>query len=147
MRGNDNFILFNHAYTSRCQTVPALERALTEKNQYNDKEFNQSVTVIDIAKKAGYETYWFSNQGYISDADTPITLVAKTADHAEWLSEDKNLKGKYQYDGDLLNCLKKVDPTKTTLLFCILWAVMRIVLTVIRKASPNSASRVNLIWY
>ena len=112
LRGNDNFIIFNHAYTSKCQTVPALERALTEKNQYNDKEFNQCVTVIDIAKKSGYETYWFSNQGYISDADTPITMVAKTADHAEWLSEDKALKGKYQYDGDLLNCLKKVDPTK-----------------------------------
>lgn len=112
LRSNDNFILFNHAYTSKCQTVPALERALTEKNQYNNKEFNQSLTVIDIAKKAGYETYWFSNQGYISDADTPITMVAKTADHAEWLSEDKTLNGKYQYDGDLLNCLKKVDPTK-----------------------------------
>ena len=112
MRGNDNFILFNHAYTSRCQTVLALERALTEKNQYNNKEFNQSVTIIDIAKKAGYETYWFNNQGYISDADTPITMVAKTADHAEWLSENKNLRGKYQYDGDLVNCLKKVDPMK-----------------------------------
>lgn len=112
LRGNDNFIIFNHAYTSRCQTVPALERALTEKNQYNHKEFNQCVTVIDIAKKAGYETYWFSNQGYISDADTPITMVAKTADYAEWLSENKTLRGKYQYDGDLLNCLKKVDPTK-----------------------------------
>lgn len=35
MRNNDNFILFNHAYTSVCQTVPSLERALTEKNQYN----------------------------------------------------------------------------------------------------------------
>ncbi len=147
MRGNYNFILFNHAYTSRCQTVPALERALTEKNQYNNKEFNQSVTVIDIAKKAGYETYWFSNQGYISDADTPITMVAKTADHAEWLSEDKNLRGKYQYDGDLLNCLKKVIRRRTTLLFCILWVVMRIALTVIRKALPNSANPVNLIWF
>lgn len=112
LRGNDNFIVFNHAYTSKCQTVPALERAVTEKNQYNHKEFNQSLTVIDIAKKAGYETYWFSNQGYISDADTPITMVAKTADHTQWLSEDKSLKGKYQYDGDLLNCLKKVDPAK-----------------------------------
>ena len=112
LRGNDNFILFNHAYTSKCQTVPALERALTEKNQYNNKEFNQSLTVIDIAKKAGYETYWFSNQGYISDADTPITMVAKTADHAKWLSEDKSLNGKYQYDGDLLNCLKQVNPNK-----------------------------------
>lgn len=112
MKNNDSFIIFPHAYTSRCQTVPALERALTEKNQYNDKVFNQSLTVLDIAKKAGYETYWFSNQGYISDADTPITLVAKTADHALWLSEDKARAGRYQYDGDLLSCLKQVDPAK-----------------------------------
>ncbi len=112
MKDNDGFIIFPHAYTSRCQTVPALERVLTEKNQYNDKEFNQSLTVLDIAKKAGYETYWFSNQGYISDADTPITLVAKTADHALWLSEDKARNGRYQYDGDLLSCLKQVDPAK-----------------------------------
>ncbi|MGN1398510.1 MAG: phosphoethanolamine transferase [Erysipelotrichaceae bacterium] len=112
MKHNDNFILFPHAYASWGQTVPALERALTEKNQYNNKEFNQSLTIIDIAKKAGYETYWFSNQGYVSDADTPITLVAKTADHAQWLCEDKALNGKPQYDGDLLNYLKKVDPTK-----------------------------------
>lgn len=112
MRKNDNFILFNHAYTSVCQTVPSLERALTEKNQYNKKDFNQSLTVIDIAKKAGYETYWFSNQGYISDADTPITLVAKTADHAVWLSESEMAKKGYQYDGDLLKCLQNVDPNK-----------------------------------
>lgn len=112
MRNNDNFILFNHAYTSVCQTVPSLERALTEKNQYNKKDFNQSLTVIDIAKKAGYETYWFSNQGYISDADTPITLVAKTADHAVWLSESEMAKNGYQYDGDLLKYLHNVDPNK-----------------------------------
>ena len=112
MKNNANFILFPHAYASWGQTVPALERALTEKNQYNNKEFNQSLTIIDIAKKAGYETYWFSNQGYVSDADTPITLVAKTADHAKWLCEDKALNGKSQYDGDLLNYLKKVDPSK-----------------------------------
>lgn len=110
VKNNDNFVAYTHAYTSKCQTVPALERALTEKNQYNTKEFNQSLTVIDIARKAGYKTYWFSNQGYISDADTPITLVAKTADHAEWLSENKELNGKYQYDGDLLKCLEQVNP-------------------------------------
>ena len=112
MKNNDSFILFPHAYASWGQTVPALERALTEKNQYNNKEFSQSFTIIDIAKKAGYETYWFSNQGYVSNADTPITLVAKTADHAQWLCEDKALNGKPQYDGDLLNYLKKVDPNK-----------------------------------
>ena len=112
MKGNDSFILFPHVYASWGQTVPALERALTEKNQYNKKEFKQSLTIIDIARKAGYETYWFSNQGFISGADTPITLVAQTADHAKWLSEDKTVSGKFQYDGDLLAYLKQVDPKK-----------------------------------
>lgn len=112
MKENDSFILFPHVYASWGQTVPALERALTEKNQYNKKEFNQSLTIIDIARKAGYETYWFSNQGYISGADTPITLVAQTADNSKWLSEDKSVSCKYQYDGDLLDYLKHVDPKK-----------------------------------
>lgn len=112
MKKENSFILFPHVYASWGQTVPALERALTEKNQYNKKEFNQSLTIIDVARKAGYETYWFSNQGYISGADTPITLVAQTADYSKWLSEDRNAKGKFQYDGDLLNYLKQVDPNK-----------------------------------
>lgn len=111
MKENDNFTVFTHAYTSVCQTVPSLERALTEKNQYNDKEFNKSLTVIDIAKKAGYTTHWYSNQGFISGADTPISLIAKTADFSEWITESKDDKG-YLYDGDLLKCLKNVDKTK-----------------------------------
>lgn len=145
MRNNDNFILFNHAYTSVCQTVPSLERALTEKNQYNKKDFNQSLTVIDIAKKAGYETYWFSNQGYISDADTPITLVAKTADHAVWLSESEMAKNGYQYDGDLLKCLHNVDPNKNNFIVLHLWEVMKTALTVIRMILPALVKKVNLI--
>lgn len=112
VKDKENFILFSHAYSTRTQTVPALERALTEKNQYNDKDFNQSVTVLDVAKKAGYTTYWFSNQGYISGADTPITLVAQTADHSAWIYDTLANTDKLKYDGDLLDYLKNVDPTK-----------------------------------
>lgn len=103
-------ILFKHAYTSWGQTVPALERALTEKNQYNDKEFNESVTILDLAKKAGYTTYWFSAQGKVGNADTPITMVARTADHSEWLEDSLANTDSRKYDGDLLPYLKQVDP-------------------------------------
>ena len=109
---DNNFTIFKHAYTSWIQTVPSLERALTEKNQYNNIEFNQSITWIDIAKKAGYTTYWFSNQGTISDADTPITLVAKTADHSYWLEDTLAASDKVKYDGDLVKYLEQVDPNK-----------------------------------
>lgn len=111
-RNNDNFFVFNHAYTSWGQTVPSLERALTEKNQYNDLEFNQCLTVLDIAKKAGYTTHWYSNQGTISGADTPITLVAKTADYSAWICDELANTDSYKYDGDLLKYLKNVDSSK-----------------------------------
>lgn len=106
----DNFLIFQHAYASWGQTVPSLERALTEKNQYNDKEFNQSVSIVDIAKKAGYKTYWFSNQGTMSDADTPITLVAKTADTSFWLEDTLANSNKVKYDGDLVPYLQMLNP-------------------------------------
>lgn len=108
----ENFILFRHAYTSWGQTVPSLERALTEKNQYNDKEFNRSITLIDLARKAGYTTHWYSNQGVISDADTPITLIGETADHYKWLQADIANTDGNMYDENLLATLKDVDSEK-----------------------------------
>lgn len=104
-----NYILFPNAYACKDQTVPVLERALTEVNQYNDKKFYEACSVIDIAKKAGYKTYWFSNQGHIGSAETAITLVANTADKAEWTKQNLN---QYQYDEALLENLKQVDPDK-----------------------------------
>ena len=108
-KSNSNFILYKNAYSSWGGTVPALERALTEKNQYNNKEFNQSITIINIAKKAGYHTSWFSNQGLVDSADTPITLVADTSDTKDWVCLNNT---KPQYDGELIEYLKKVDPNK-----------------------------------
>jgi heptose-I-phosphate ethanolaminephosphotransferase len=116
MQAQKNSFLFLRTYSSRQQTVPALEKALTERNQYNNKEFNKSVTILDIAKKAGYTTYWFSNQGTIGDTDTPITIVAKTADHSAWIEDNltNTAAQKYvqKYDSELLPYLQKVDPAK-----------------------------------
>ncbi len=104
-----NFTLFTNAYSCVWYTVPVLEHALTESNFYNNKEFNQSISIIDMAKKAGYKTYWFSNQGSVGVADTPITLVAKTADVSEWV--DRDLK-ESTLDGALLQFLQRVDPNE-----------------------------------
>ncbi len=101
-----NFVLFPNSYACKDQTVPALERVLTEVNQYNDKKFYESCSIIDIAKKAGYKTYWFSNQGHIGSAETAITLVANTADKAEWTKQNLN---KPQYDETLLDYIKTVN--------------------------------------
>ena len=107
---DQNFVVYRNAYSSWAQTVPVLQRALTEQSQYNDKQFFESTSIIDIAKKAGYDTYWFSNQGRYGQYDSAITLVAKTADHAEWTDDSYVFTDKY--DGSLLQYLPTVDPTK-----------------------------------
>lgn len=107
MRNSHNFFLFPNAYACKDQTVPVLENALTEANQYNDKKFYDSCSIIDIAKKSGYKTYWFSNQGHVGSAETAITLVANTADKAGWTKQNLN---QYQYDEALLKNLQQVNP-------------------------------------
>ena len=108
-KDNSQFILFHNAYSCAWNTVPALEHALTDADFYNNLAFNKAVSIIDIAKKAGYKTYWFSNQGTIGSADTPITLVAETADVSRWTCEDTSATS-IQYDEVLLKYLKEVNP-------------------------------------
>ena len=102
------FLVYNNTYSSWTQTVPVLERALTEKSQYNDKEFFESASLLDVAKKIGYHTYWFSNQGRYGQFDSAITMVAKTADVAEWTDDSYTFTSKY--DESLLPYLTRIDP-------------------------------------
>ncbi len=104
------FIVYNHAYSSWSQTVPVLQRALTEQSQYNDKEFYNSISIIDVAKKAGYKTFWFSNQGRYGEYDSATTLVAKTADVSEWTDDTYDFSDKD--DIVLLNFLEKLNPAE-----------------------------------
>ena len=104
---SNGFIVYKNVYSSWSQTVPVLQRALTEQSQYNNKEFHNSTSIVDAAKKAGYKTYWFSNQGRYGEFDSAITLVAKTADVAEWTDDAYDFSDKY--DSALLPYLEKVN--------------------------------------
>ena len=110
MADNPNFIIFTNAYSSWSQTVPSLQRALTEQSQYNGKDFLDSVSIVDAAKKADFTTSWFSNQGRYGQYDSITTLVAKTADRAEWTDDSYTFTDKY--DIALLDYLKTVDTTR-----------------------------------
>lgn len=104
-----NFILFHNAFSIISNTVAALSKALTEANQYNDKKFYESCSVIDIAHAAGYKVHWYSNQGHLGCADTPVTLMANTADTAKWTKQELN---KVQYDESLLPYLADLNPSE-----------------------------------
>ena len=113
MAQSKNFILFPNAFSIYANTVIAVSNALTEINQYNDKKFYESCSVVDIAHAAGYKVHWYSNQGHLGCADTPVTLIANTADVAKWTKQELN---QVQYDESLLPYLDELYPEENNFL-------------------------------
>lgn len=154
LKKSDNTILFPNAYSCAMVTVNSLERALTERNQYNGKEFFDSVSIIDIAHKLGYKVHWYSNQGHLGSFDTPVTLVADTADVARWTDQQLN---KVPYDETLLGFLDEVDPSRNNFVvvhlkgshfnFATRYPADRAVWTPAKGEDANVVSYLNSIHY
>lgn len=109
----DRTFIFPNAYSCHFQTVPTLERALTQMNQYNGKSFVDSVSVVELAQSLGLKVYWYSNQGHIGVNDTPVTLVAESSDRAAWTSQQLNHQ---PYDEELMGFLPEIDPAADKLI-------------------------------
>ena len=109
IKNEPNVLLFTHAYACQVQTVPALTYALTAKNQYNSLKLKQAVSLIDVAKAAGYRTVWLSNQVRYGGWGTPVTVIAEEADQKIWInSHQGNTLDTEYYDGKLVNSLQDI---------------------------------------
>ena len=104
-RSDNNFIIFNNAFSSYNTTTEVLKLALTKASQYNDYSFEDSASIIDVARKAGYKTYWISHQGKIAQESVATTMIAKTADYNIGVSTSSVIG----YDKELLGALKSID--------------------------------------
>lgn len=58
--------------------------------------------IISLANRAGFDTWWFSNQGQIGKYDTPIASIARRADHVQFLKQGDFEADKSTSDNDLL---------------------------------------------
>lgn len=102
-KNNNNFIFFDFAYANYPGTAMALSRTLTQVNQYNGKELAQAKSLIGLAEKAGYKTYWFSTQGKNGMYDSIIATIAEKSKKRFWLNG---------YDNEILNKLNEIDETE-----------------------------------
>lgn len=82
---NQDFFFFTNAYANFPNTVMAVTQALTSANQYNKKQLSHSVDILDVARKAGYHTYWLSLQNKSTVSDAGVTVLADRADTVQWL--------------------------------------------------------------
>ncbi|WP_182853130.1 sulfatase-like hydrolase/transferase [Arsenophonus endosymbiont of Aleurodicus floccissimus] len=65
-----NGILFNHYISAASSTIPSLTSSLTQAPKLAN-------SVIALAKKWGFTTYWLSNQGAVGIYNTPIASMEK----------------------------------------------------------------------
>lgn len=109
MENEKNFIKFEKAFSCHTHTVPVLTYALTSKNQYNNLELSKIISVLDVAKAADIKTVWLSNQVHYGAHDTPVSIIADTAQQQKWINE--NFGGVADtdfYDIQLLEELNKI---------------------------------------
>jgi glucan phosphoethanolaminetransferase (alkaline phosphatase superfamily) len=91
-------LLFRNAVAPAPVTIMAVPLAMTadKVNIRDPKKYGDNV--INIANKAGYETYWFSHQGKGGAHNNVITGIAMNTKKHEWLEGG--------YDEDLLPLLQ-----------------------------------------
>lgn len=98
---------FDNVISPEVTTVPALKKILTNINNQNHIPFEKSVSLVDLYRRAGFQTYWISNQAQIGKYDTPNAIISASADHVYFTSNNDNIKkdnaasGNY-YDETLL---------------------------------------------
>lgn len=86
-------------------TIPSLRSAFVRKNNESN-EYYFPDNIVNLAKKSGVHTEWFSNQGFVGDDDNYISAIAKCADYSEFL----NKKQYFDYrdsDDELLKILQR----------------------------------------
>ncbi len=106
----ESTVLFKNAYSNHTHTVPVLTQALSGKNQYNSIKLSKAYSVMEVAKAAGYKTFWISNQIKYSAWDTPTAEMASTVDHEIWLNGNVGKSNKTQfYDEEVA---KRIDEIK-----------------------------------
>jgi glucan phosphoethanolaminetransferase (alkaline phosphatase superfamily) len=111
---NEELIVFTNVYSSHTLTMPVLDFILTEANQYNNKNYYDSISIIELLKKAGIENYWLTNQTIDGSLDNTASVIANSSDNLVSLnkSSGKQFKTK-NFDGALIDEMKKILTQKT----------------------------------
>lgn len=108
MAKSKDFALGYKAYSNFPNTLFSLSYAMTSANQYSDMSFEDVVSMVDVAKAAGYRTDWISFHNRSSMSSAGVTMIAERCDDSYW---EKN------YDGYTLEVLKKLPPAKKRIIF------------------------------
>lgn len=84
-----NGLFFENYLSASCSTHSSLSASLTESKD-GEKKINNNI--ISLAKKAGFHTYWISNQEACGLGETPVGSIGKSADYSKFITEGRGNK-------------------------------------------------------
>lgn len=101
---NAHVTVLTHYISAAPSTQLSLTNSLAVR-EANEIQLNNSI--VSLAKKAGFETYWLSNQGMKGGFDSPVALIGQQADHYTFLKEGNSDDRRYMPDENLLPYIRK----------------------------------------
>ena len=81
-----NLLVFKNIQSPHTQTFQSLKKVLTLMNSANEESLRQNAHILDLAKAAGYQTYWISNQKPMGWFENAHSAIANQADEKYWLN-------------------------------------------------------------
>ena len=84
----DNYYIFDDTIASSTHTLGSLKRLFTFYNNDSVNEWYENTNLFAILKKAGYKTYWLSNQEPIGLYAGVQYLLAQQCDFNKFLARD-----------------------------------------------------------
>lgn len=95
--------IFAHYISAASSTQTSLKNSLALRQQ-GRIELNNNI--ITLARKAGFYTYWLSNQGSLGVHDTPVASIGKHADQSLFLRNGESDDAHYLPDTQLLPAIR-----------------------------------------
>ena len=107
-------VKFINAFSTQVYTTGVLSKALTESDGFNKIDYLHAYSIVEIAKKAGFETYWLTNQVLKGAWDNVISVVANESDKVIGLNKGIGRTVETSvYDAALVPYLKKILAKKS----------------------------------
>jgi len=100
-----NITVYEKAFAAGTNTWSALPAALTKVSGTPDL----SKSIINLAKDAGYTTFWFSNHARFSKWDFSVSSIAAQANNVHFISQEK---AGIRYDASLVPILEDILASK-----------------------------------
>ncbi len=103
---SSNNIQFNNFLSVSFGTVQSLTRTLSTTPKFPEYQLNNNF--VNLAKLAGYETFWLSNQGQVGLYDSPNAIIGKSSNHYDFLKIGNSGDQMRISDDDLLPFFNQV---------------------------------------